>query len=119
MQKIRIYWITQLIGWLTYFTVNFFFFYKISEKDILFHLLLIPSAILLTHVFRHFIITKKWLQTSVIYQISVSIVFSLFLALALLPGVDLLASKTRVPRALLILVVYVVLIVSVAVILQP
>jgi len=81
MQKIRIYWITQLIGWLTYFTVNFFFFYKISEKDILFHLLLIPSAILLTHVFRHFIITKKWLQTSVIYQISVSIVFSLFLAL--------------------------------------
>jgi predicted PurR-regulated permease PerM len=44
------------------------------------------------------------------------VAISLFLALALFPGVDLLASKTRVPRALLILVVYVVLIVSVVVI---
>jgi sensor histidine kinase YesM len=81
MQKARIYWITQLIGWLTYFTVNFFFFYKVSEKDILFHVLLVPSAILLTHAFRYFILSKKWLETTVIYQISVSIVFSLLLAL--------------------------------------
>ncbi len=81
MQKKRIYWITQLIGWLTYFTVNFFFFYTTSAKDILFHVLLVPSAIILTHTFRYFIIKKKWLQVSVIDQITVSIIFSLFLAL--------------------------------------
>ncbi len=44
------------------------------------------------------------------------VAISLFLALALIPVVDALASKTRVPRALIILVVYVALIVSVAVI---
>ncbi|HTA62615.1 MAG TPA: histidine kinase [Bacteroidia bacterium] len=80
MQKSRIYWITQLIGWLTYFTVNFFFFYTASVKDILFHLLLIPSAILLTHAFRYFIIKKKWLQQSVLVQISIAIVASLLLS---------------------------------------
>ena len=81
MQKIRIYWIAQLIGWLTYFTVNFFFFYTVSVKDILFHIFLVPSAILLTHAFRYFIISKKWLQTIVIEQITISIIFSLLLAL--------------------------------------
>jgi predicted PurR-regulated permease PerM len=41
---------------------------------------------------------------------------SLFLALALVPIIDALATKTRMPRALVILVVYVALIASVAVI---
>ena len=44
------------------------------------------------------------------------VAISLFLALALFPVIDVLATKTRAPRALVILVVYVVLIVSVAVI---
>ena len=44
------------------------------------------------------------------------VAISLFLALALIPVVDALATKIRVPRALIILMVYVVLIVSVAVI---
>ena len=44
------------------------------------------------------------------------VVISLFLALALIPVVDAVASKTRAPRALIILMAYVVLIVSVAVV---
>jgi two-component system LytT family sensor kinase len=80
MQKSRIYWITQLIGWLTYFTVNFFFFYVVSAKDILFHLLLVPSAILLTHTFRYFIIKKNWLQQPVFIQICIAVVASLLLS---------------------------------------
>jgi two-component system LytT family sensor kinase len=80
MQKSRIYWITQLIGWLTYFTVNFFFFYVVSAKDILFHLLLIPSAILLTHAFRYFIIKNNWLQKPVFIQITIAVAASLLLS---------------------------------------
>jgi predicted PurR-regulated permease PerM len=44
------------------------------------------------------------------------VAISLFLALALLPIIDALASKTRAPRALIILMVYAALIASVAVI---
>jgi uncharacterized protein (TIGR02246 family) len=44
------------------------------------------------------------------------VAISLFLALALLPVIDGLATRTRVPRALIILLVYVALIASVAVI---
>ena len=80
MQKTRIYWFTQLIGWLTYFTVNFFFFYTTSVKDLLFHLLLVPSAILLTHAFRYFIIKRDWLQKPVIIQLSIAVVASLILS---------------------------------------
>ena len=81
MQKSRIYWVTQLIGWLTYFTVNFFVFYTVSAKDILFHLLLVPSTILLTHAFRYFIIKKNWLQKPVFIQIIIAVVASLLLSL--------------------------------------
>ena len=44
------------------------------------------------------------------------VAISLFLALALFPVIDALATKTRAPRALIILMVYVALIASVAVI---
>ena len=85
MQKTRIYWITQLTGWFIYFTINFFFFsfknYS-SARDVVFHLLLVPSAILLTHVFRYFIIKKKWLQKPILIQISIVLVASLFLSFA-------------------------------------
>lgn len=80
MQKSRIYWITQVIGWLTYFTVNFFVFYTVSVKDILFHLLLVPSAIILTHAFRYFIVKKNWLQQPVSIQIVVATIASLLLS---------------------------------------
>ena len=80
MQKSRIYWITQLIGWLTYFTVNFFVFYTVSAKDILFHLLLVPSTILLTHTFRYIIIIKNWLQKPVFVQIIIAVIASLLLS---------------------------------------
>ena len=83
MQKARIYWITQLIGWLTYFTINFFFFsFKNhpSLQDFLFHFLLVPSAIVLTHVFRYFIIRKKWLQKSAFLQIVIALAAGLILS---------------------------------------
>jgi two-component system LytT family sensor kinase len=85
MQKIRIYWITQLTGWFIYFTLNFFFFsfknYS-SARDVLFHLLLIPSAVLLTHAFRYFIIKKKWLEQPVLVQVGIAIIASLLLSFA-------------------------------------
>jgi uncharacterized protein (TIGR02246 family) len=65
------------------------------------------------------ILTACALVLYVIWRVRVVvrlIAISLFLALALIPVVDALATKIRVPRALIILVVYVVLIVSVAVI---
>jgi uncharacterized protein (TIGR02246 family) len=65
------------------------------------------------------ILTACALVLYVVWRVRVVIrlvAISLFLALALIPVVDALATKVRVPRALIILVVYVVLIVSVAVI---
>jgi len=65
------------------------------------------------------ILTACALVLYVVWRVRVVIrlvAISLFLALALIPVVDALAAKVRVPRALIILVVYVVLIVSVAVI---
>lgn len=83
MQKTRIYWLTQLTGWFIYFTLNFFFFsfknYS-SARDVVFHLLLVPAAIILTHTFRYFIIKKKWLQKSILIQISIVLAASLLLS---------------------------------------
>lgn len=65
------------------------------------------------------ILTACALVLYVVWRVRVVIrlvAISLFLALALIPVVDALATKVRVPRALIILMVYVVLIVSVAVI---
>lgn len=84
MQKIRIYWITQLTGWFVYFTLNFFFFsfknYS-SVRDVVFHLLLVPAAILLTHGLRYFIIAKRWLQQPVFFQLGIAIIAGLLLSL--------------------------------------
>ena len=83
MRKARVYWITQLVGWLAYFTVNFFFFsfknYP-SAQDFLFHLLLVPSAILLTHAFRYFIIKNAWLQKPAFMQIIIGLAAGLILS---------------------------------------
>ena len=65
------------------------------------------------------ILTACALVLYVLWRVRVVIrlvAISLFVALALIPLVDALAAKVRVPRALIILMVYVVLIVSVAVI---
>jgi uncharacterized protein (TIGR02246 family) len=65
------------------------------------------------------ILTACALVLYVVWRVRVVIrlvAISLFLALALIPVVDALATKVRVPRALIILMVYVVLIVSTAVI---
>jgi predicted PurR-regulated permease PerM len=65
------------------------------------------------------ILTACALVLYVVWRVRVVIrlvAISLFLALALIPVVDALAAKLRLPRALIILMVYIVLIVSVAVI---
>ncbi|MBS1645998.1 MAG: histidine kinase [Bacteroidetes bacterium] len=80
MQKKRMYWIVQLCGWLLYFSVNFFFFYKPTLKDALFHVLLIPSVMALTHGFRYFIIKKGWLQKNIAAQIIIVALCSLLLS---------------------------------------
>jgi uncharacterized protein (TIGR02246 family) len=65
------------------------------------------------------ILTACALVLYVVWRVRVVIrlvAISLFLALALIPIVDAIAAKVRVPRALIILMVFVVLIVSIAVI---
>lgn len=77
MQKSRIYWIAQVLGWSAFFTVNFFFSpvrNNYTQKDILYYSLLVPAAILLTHTYRWLIIRRQWLQRPVITQLMVAII---------------------------------------------
>lgn len=86
MHKSRIYWLAQLTGWLLFFTINFFYFSfsnSFSYQDALFYLLLIPSAIFLTHGFRYFILQNNWLGKSVGFQLVLGISAAFILSLAL------------------------------------
>src|SRR4051812_9570090 len=76
MQRSRIYWISQVAGWLVFFTVNFLFppgKNELTKNNILYHLTLIPSAILLTHLYRMLIKRKHWLQKTVLTQLLIAI----------------------------------------------
>ena len=77
MQRRRIYWISQVVGWIVFFAVNFFFppgKNALSTNNILYHVSLIPAAILLTHLYRIIIIRKQWLQKTVLTQLLIAIV---------------------------------------------
>ncbi len=84
MQRKRIYWIAQIVGWTAFFTVNFFFFSvknSFSTRDILYHVLLIPSAIIFTHIYRILIIRKHWLQKIVLTQLLIAIISGYILSI--------------------------------------
>lgn len=91
MQRRKIYWIAQLVGWSTFFTINFFFPTGKNEyttTHVIYQASLIPTAILLTHLYRFIIKRKKWLQKTVLTQLLIAIVSgyalsSLFLILQL------------------------------------
>lgn len=77
MQKSRIYWIAQVVGWSAYFTVNFFVSpvrYTYTNQDIIYYTSLVPAAILLTHLYRWFIIRKDWLKKPVLTQLMIAII---------------------------------------------
>lgn len=77
MQKSRIYWIAQILGWSAFFTVNFFFEVRknpFTEKDIIYFSLLVPTAILLTHIYRWLIIKQRWLEKTVLTQMMIAII---------------------------------------------
>ena len=87
MQRRKIYWIAQIVGWLAFFTVNFFFppgKNELTTNNILYHSSLIPAAILLTHLYRFLIIRKHWLQKTVLTQLLIAIVSGYVLSLAFL-----------------------------------
>lgn len=77
MQKSRLYWVAQILGWSAFFTVNFLFEARknaYTEKDIFYFSLLVPSAILITHVYRLLIIKQRWLEKAVLSQMMIAII---------------------------------------------
>ncbi len=77
MQRRKIYWIAQIVGWTAFFAVNFFFppgKNALTANNILYHVTLVPSAILLTHIYRLLIIRKHWLQKTILTQLLIAIV---------------------------------------------
>ena len=87
MQRRRIYWIAQIVGWTAFFTVNFFFppgKNALTRDNVLYHFSLVPAAILLTHLYRFLIIRKHWLQKTVLTQLLIAIVSGYVLSSAFL-----------------------------------
>jgi len=77
MQRSRVYWIAQIVGWSAFFTVNFFISAvkgPYTQNDILYYALLVPAAILLTHLYRFFILRFNWLQKAVLSQLMIAII---------------------------------------------
>ncbi len=77
MQKSRIYWIAQIIGWSAFFAANFFTSpvkNTYTRPDIIYYALLVPTAILLTHLYRLLIIRYSWLQKAVLSQLMIAII---------------------------------------------
>lgn len=92
MQKSRIYWSAQIVGWSAYFTVSFFLSPvrdNFTHQDLIYYFSLIPSAILLTHLYRVLIKKRNWLQMPVLSQLMIAVIAGyvlsiLFLSLRLL-----------------------------------
>src|ERR1035437_3620622 len=87
MQRSRIYWSAQIIGWTIFFAVNFFLppgKNVLTANNILYHISLVPSAILLTHIYRLLIIKKHWLKKTILTQLLVAIVSGYVLSLSFL-----------------------------------
>lgn len=65
MNKKKLYWILQIVGWSLYGLLNIYIAYlsnTLSKSQALGQILFIPVFITLTHLYRNFIITRGWLQ---------------------------------------------------------
>lgn len=65
MNKKILYWILQFIGWTTYGLLNIYLAYlggKLSTEQAVGQLSLVPFYIVITHLYRNFIIKKGWLK---------------------------------------------------------
>lgn len=87
MQKSRIYWIAQILGWSAYFTVSFFYAKSqdpYSRQDIIYYASLVPAAILITHLYRLLILRQHWLQRPVLTQLMIAIISGYALSIVFL-----------------------------------
>ena len=86
LKKINKYWWCQLLGWLTYFVLNCFYYYTLDKSilkvsDFINLLLFIVTGFLSTHIFRTFINTRNWVAYSSEKQI--------FLFFTMVAGTDI------------------------------
>lgn len=79
-KKQKIYWVCQISGWTFYTAVNLLFFklsYDTNIKDILSHMIWVPSGIAITHAYRYLLLRLNVLQLSIFSQIPLVIIFSI------------------------------------------
>lgn len=84
MNKQKIYWASQISGWLFYVIVNLFFYglsNSTSAKDFLIYFLLFLMGIALTHLYRYFILKYKVLKIKILFQLIFIIIASCILSL--------------------------------------
>ena len=82
--KQKIYWVSQVGGWLFYVRINLFFYglsNATSAKDVLIYLALFVMGIVLTHLYRGFILKNNILKIKIPYQLVFIVVSSCVLSL--------------------------------------
>ncbi len=65
MDKKSLYWTLQIIGWTIYGLLNIYLVFlgeRLSTEGAIGQLILVPFYIIITHLYRNFIIRKGWLQ---------------------------------------------------------
>ncbi|WP_186757327.1 sensor histidine kinase [Echinicola salinicaeni] len=85
MDRSRLYWILQILGWSCFAVINLFFvslIRGITSVQIGAYLSLGAFYLVSTHYFRHIIITKKWFDFSFSKLMSNALVFLLALSFA-------------------------------------
>ncbi len=88
MQKSRIYWIAQILGWAAYFTISFILEFRgkaiYTNQDVIYYASLVPAAILLTHIYRFIILRQHWLHRPVLTQLMIAIISGYALSIVFL-----------------------------------
>lgn len=82
-KKQNIYWICQIVGWLFYVALNLIFFnlsYSTNISDVLAFIVWLPLGILITHIYRYFIIRLNVLKLAIVIQIPATVVASFIMA---------------------------------------
>lgn len=79
MKKPGYYWLLQLTGWSIFIILNLIFYSaqnEVNYQEIIYHILLIPSGIFITHQYRRIIIRFNWLKKSTVTQIILALISS-------------------------------------------
>jgi two-component system LytT family sensor kinase len=82
-RKQNIYWICQIVGWSFYVSINLIFFnlsYTTNISDVLVFMVWLPLGVIITHIYRYFIVRFNVLKLKVFYQIPITVVASLIMA---------------------------------------